>query len=54
LPKYIRNEIKEDILATILQDRGNELTKVPEVWATQEKNDGSYRIGLDKIERYIS
>ena len=53
MPKHIRNEIKEDILTTILQDRGNELTEVPEVWESQLR-EGRDRIELGQIEAFVS
>mgnify|MGYP006894480652 CR=1 FL=1 len=32
MPKHLRNEIKDDIISTILQTRANELTPIPEKW----------------------
>lgn len=52
MPKHIRNEIKEDILTTALQDTDNELTKVPEQWTQVEQ--GKFNIKLSHIEKLIS
>ena len=52
MPKYLRDEIRQDILAALAQSQGNELSKVPQKWKKQ-LDQGQNLIKLDRVVKAI-